>query len=146
MNDNKDSAKKNFKNIITVVLVLIIAAVVLLVKNTSNVKITNEGLKVSSMYSLDLKYEEIEEISLKDSLPERFNKTNGIDLFGAAEIGNFKARNMDKIKAFVQGKDAPFIYLTVKNKDYNYVIINTKNKQQTEDMFKEISLKIKNGN
>ena len=146
MNDNKDSAKKNFKNIITVVLVLIIAAVVLLVKNTSNVKITNEGLKVSSMYSLDLKYEEIEEISLKDSLPEGFNKTNGIDLFGAAEIGNFKARNMDKIKAFVQGKDAPFIYLTVKNKDYNYVIINTKNKQQTEDMFKEISLKINNGN
>lgn len=143
MNDNKQAAKKNSKNIITVILIVIIASGVLVVKNTSKVKITDEGLRVSSMYSLDLKYEEIEEISLKDSLPEGFNKTNGIDLFGEAEIGNFKARNMNRIKAFVQGKNAPFIYITVKNKDYNYVILNTKDKQQTEEMFNDISLKIK---
>jgi len=139
----KENSKIISKNIITLFLIAVIAVGVIIIKNKSVVDITADGIKVSSMYSLDLKYEEIDEIVLKETLPENFYKTNGIDFFGGVHIGNYKAKDMEKIKAFIQKEQAPYIYIIVKGKSYNYVLFNAKDKQKTEELYKEISTKIK---
>jgi hypothetical protein len=141
--EKKEKTKIISKNLITLILLAIIFIGVIIIKNKSIVDVTSEGLKVSSMYSLNLGYEEIEQIALKEELPERFDKTNGIDFFGGVHIGNYKAKDMEKIKAFIQKEQAPYIYISVKNGNYNYVIFNANDKQKTEEIYKEISSKIK---
>jgi len=140
---NRDFFDNYLKYLLSVVLIIVVFGVVLYNIKAAVPKVEAEGIKVSGMYNLDLKYEDIQDIKLEDTLPEGLRKVNGIDLFGTAYIGNFSSQNIDKIKVFVVSDKDPFIYITTKNVDYQYVIINRKEKNKTEELYNNIRLQIK---
>lgn len=105
--------------------------------------VDNDTLKISGLYKVELKMDQIQEITLKDELPSGFRKTNGIDMFGKAYIGNFKAEGYDKIRACVLSGSAPYIYMTTKNNEFKYIILNMKDKTQTVELYEKISAKVK---
>jgi hypothetical protein len=129
------------KNILTLILLAVIFAGVWIAVNTSKINAGADMLRISGIYGVNLSYDNIEEITLKESLPSRFYRVNGVDWVGGVHLGNFKADNMPKIKAFVKSGKSPFIY--IKTKDDLYLIINTRDKAETENLFKEISSKVK---
>jgi hypothetical protein len=129
------------KNIISVIIVVIVFGVVIFALNSTKINTSDGSLKVSGMYGISVDYKDISKIELKENLPANFHKTNGIDLFGIAYIGNFRANGMESIKAYVRSNKGPFIYLTTE--DNKYVIISTKDKKETEEIFNELDSRIK---
>jgi hypothetical protein len=140
MKVRRQSGEGNGRSIFTLVLVVIIFAGVFFAVNISKAKVEADSLKITGLYGITLKYEDINEVSLKENLPKDMRRTNGIDFFGAF-IGKFKAEGMDNLKLFVKSKKEPFIYLTTKNN--GHVIINTKEKSETEVLYNNINSKVK---
>jgi hypothetical protein len=91
------------------------------------------------MYGADIKYEDIEKLELKDSLPNNLRRVNGLDLIGKAYIGNFRTDNMNKLKLFVKSTKGPFIYMSANNE---YLIFSEKNKHDTEELFNKLSSEV----
>lgn len=142
MKINREFFDNYLKYLLSAVLIIVVSGVVLYSIKTAVPKVEADGIKVSGMYNLNLKYEDIHDIKLEDTLPEGLRKVNGIDLFGTAYIGNFSSPNMNKLKVFVVSDKGPFIYMTTKNVDYQYVIINRKEKNKTEELYNNIKLQI----
>ncbi|WP_055667036.1 PH domain-containing protein [Desnuesiella massiliensis] len=130
------------KRLISLVIILLVIVLVGSTVFFSKLKVTDEGIKNSGMYGVDLKYSDIEEVKLQEELPKNLIRSNGINL-GSIYIGKFKSMDSEKLKLFVYSSKGPFIYIKPKSKDYNYIIINFKQKQETENVFKQISDKIK---
>lgn len=143
MKINREFFDNYLKYILSALLIIVIAVVVLYSIKTAVPKVEADGIKVSGMYSLNLKYEDIQDIKLEDTLPEGLRKVNGIDIFGTAYIGNFSSPNINKLKVFVVSDKGPFIYIKAKNVDYHYVIINRKEKSKTEELYNDIKSQIK---
>jgi hypothetical protein len=129
------------KNIITLILVAVVFGGVWLMINSSKVSVEANTFKASGIYGINVSLDNIEEVTLQETLPRNFYRVNGIDWFGGVHIGNFKAENMPKIKAFVKSEKSLFIY--IKTKDDLYMVFNEKDKKQTESLYEEISSKIK---
>ncbi|GLC30737.1 hypothetical protein [Clostridium omnivorum] len=131
------------KLVFSIFIVAMVFGVILYAINCAKPTVKNDTLKISGLYKVELKIDEIQDITLKDELPNGFHKSNGIDLFGRAYLGNYTAENYDKIKACVLSGKAPYIYITTKNDEVKYIILNLKDKAQTEEMYNAISSKIK---
>lgn len=129
------------KNIITLILVAVVFGGVWLMVNFSKVSVGANTLKASGIYGINVSLDDIQEITLQETLPKNFYRVNGIDWLGGVHIGNFKAENMPRIKAFVKSEKSLFIY--IKTKDDLYMIFNEKDKTQTENLYKEIRSKVK---
>lgn len=110
---------------------------------SAKVTVDNDTLKISGFYKAQIKLDEIQEITLKNELPSGFYKTNGIDMFGGIYIGNFKAEGYDKIKACILSGKSPYIYITTRNDEIKYIIINMKDKTQTEELYNSINTKLR---
>lgn len=131
------------KLIFSVFIVAMVFGVIFYAMKSAKPIVENNTLKISGFYKVELKIDQIQEITLKDELPSGFHKTNGIDMFGKAYLGNYKADNYDKIKACVLSGSAPYIYITTKNDEIKYIIVNMKDKAQTEQLYEKLSSKVK---
>jgi hypothetical protein len=140
MSIKKHTNMGNRKNILTLILLVIIFSGVFFMVNTSKVKVEADNLIFSGLYGVTLKYEDIQEVEIKEALPKKLNRTNGIDFFGTY-LGNFKAENMNKLKLFVKSKNDPMVYIRTKKDEY--IIFNTQDKKETEDLFNDINSKAK---
>jgi hypothetical protein len=129
--------------IFTVFILVIVFGMISYAIKSAKPIVDNETLKISGLYKVELKMDQIQEITLKEKLPSGFGKTNGIDMFGKAYIGNFKAEGYDKIRACVLSGSAPYIYITTKNNEFKYIILNMKDKTQTMELYGKISAKVK---
>lgn len=124
------------KSIITVILIVLIITGVYFILNGSKITLEGKGVKVSGVYGYEIVYEDISELSLKESLPDGFIRVNGIDFFNSY-LGNFKAENMDKIKVLLASKNEPYIFIKTKNNEY--FIMNAKSKSETEEIYNSIN-------
>lgn len=131
------------KLIFSIFIVAVVFGAIFYAIKSAKPTVENDTLKISGFYKAQIKLDEIQEITLKNELPSGFYKTNGVDMFGGIYIGNFKADNYDKIKACILSGKAPYIYITTKNDEVKYVIINMKDKAQTEELYNSISSKLK---
>ncbi|MDP4090178.1 MAG: PH domain-containing protein [Bacillota bacterium] len=130
----------SLKTIVGIILIIVIFGGVFLAVKISKVNLGTDSLKISGLYGISVKYDDIQQVSLKDSLPQKLDRTNGIDFFGEL-LGKFQAEGMDKLKLFVKSKEGPFIYITTKEGEY--VILNLKDKNETGNLYNELSSKAK---
>jgi len=90
------------------------------------------------MYGMNINMSEIKEASLKDVLPENFEKKNGIDFFNMKYIGKFSSDDLGKIKMYVYSNKGPYLYITLNSGEYNNIIVAYKDKKQTEALYQNI--------
>lgn len=100
----------------------------------ADISINSQNIDISGIYGDKVPLEDIKNITLENSIPKILKKTNGIDI-GNRLKGNFKLKELDKGKLFIQSKTGKFIYIFTKN---SYIIINYSDTEKTESLYKDL--------
>lgn len=100
----------------------------------------NDTIQFSGMYGFKISINEIEKVELSDKLPAIKIRTNGFS-FGGINKGFFIADEFGKSRLLINSEKAPFLILTKNNGEK--IIINFKDKIETEKTYKKIIMMIK---
>ncbi|CDZ24047.1 hypothetical protein CCDG5_0928 [[Clostridium] cellulosi] len=95
--------------------------------------ITDDSLVISTQYGRTINFSDIEDVKLKDSLPNKLRKRNGIDIKNILK-GRFRADG-ENIDVFVDTSKSPFIYIYTKD---GLTIINGQSSSETKTLFEKI--------
>jgi hypothetical protein len=115
---------------------------ILLFKSTTKetqITLSDNSLVIDGMYGDTFNYSDITSVELKDTIPVIKLKTNGAWL-GESKKGYFDLEGMGKCLLFSLSDSGPFVYI---NADGQYIIINYEDKSKTEQLYKDLSEKVK---
>lgn len=134
--------KKQMKLAAVLAKASIFAAVVGLIAYTVFIPptvIIADTIKIGGMYNTAIPIESVTDVTLVNDIPKITNRTNGIDAFGFALIGNFKLEEWGKGMLFIQNTDGPYIVITY---DDTFAIISYRDSGKTESLFNELKAQL----
>ncbi len=137
---SKYSLKRKKKNyIISISLTIIVLAFVgglfFMGMRPTEVKISEQSISFSGMYSYELKLQDIESAEVIESLPNDMNRTNGFGTSTRA-LGHFSSDELGKGRMYVFIENAPYIFLNTKE---GFLIVNSKDDKETLQWYNLIS-------
>ena len=97
--------------------------------------ISYNTVKVSGMYGFEVKVSDIDKVELSEIIPEIKIRTNGFSS-GVVKKGFFDLDKFGKTRLLISSDKPPYLIIT--KKDSEKIIINFKNKTETENLFAEI--------
>lgn len=97
--------------------------------------IINDTIRFTGMYGFEMNTSEIESIELTDMIPTIKMRTNGFS-FGLINKGFFNLDKFGKTRLLIHSDKSPFLIISKNNTDK--IIINFRNKIETEQIFGEI--------
>lgn len=131
------SAKIKMRRIIAIaafaVFLAILATALIIFAKPPVYTITDDSLVISTQYGRTINFSDIEDVKLKDSLPNKLRKRNGIDIKNILK-GRFRADG-ENIDVFVDTSKSPFIYIYTKD---GLTIINGQSSSETKTLFEKI--------
>jgi hypothetical protein len=95
---------------------------------------TPQQIHISGIYGLTENMENIQEISLLNTIPAIERKNNGFG-FGSVRKGKFRLQNWGEGKLYLISDTPPFIYIKTQN---SYLLVNYKNPGQTNDPYRSL--------
>ncbi|MFI3296027.1 MAG: DUF3784 domain-containing protein [bacterium] len=101
------------------------------------VNITDEKIEFTGSYGITINFSEIEKVELWEKMPKILRRTNGLSL-GDIKKGHFKVDSIGKCRLFLDSAEEPFLYIKHMNDDQ--IIYNSKNPQQTEDLYLRLNV------
>lgn len=121
-----------------IVLLLLIMPIALLFSGRQEPAIyTNQdGLKIEGFYGLTIPFTDLVEVDTMSSLPGIAIRTNGYAL-GNTRIGNFKLKNGEQVKLYIEKGSPPYIYIKSKNEKQLY--INYKDRNRTIGLYNDLT-------
>lgn len=120
---------------IYVVVALVLVGIIFLVTRTeSTIVVREDYIKISGFYGREIQGEEINSVSLEETIPKIVRRTNGIGL-GSIQKGNFRLENIEKAKLYLHSKEGPYILIDT-NKEV--LIINYRDSEKTKGVYEEI--------
>ena len=99
----------------------------------------NDTIRFSGMYGFEISIGEIEKVELSDKLPTIKIRTNGFS-FGSIKKGFFNLEKFGKSRLLIHSDLAPYLILSKNSGDK--IIINFKDKIETEKTYEKITILI----
>ena len=135
----KGSAFRNPKSrkvsiTITVISVAFVGVILFFSNRPTTFDVTKESFTINGSYGDTFAYSEIEQLELVETLPEIGVRTNGSAL-GSVLKGNFKFKNGEQVKLFVDKSVPPFIKMEVDGKLYYF---NETDSAKTKALYEQI--------
>lgn len=131
----KKNKNAKLSALITIVVIIFLIFLTLNVIN-EDVKIESQTIKASGLFGFTLKTHNIENIRLIDNL-DIVMKLNGAGI-GNTHKGLYKVKEYGNVKLYINNDKIKYNIL-ITTKDNNYYIINLKTKEDTENLYKELS-------
>ena len=135
-------SKKVFRVLLAVGFIILIGVSVfrMITKGTQSpeFQISGDQITISGMYGTT---STIMGIALLDTIPRIERKTNGFN-FGPVLKGSFELEKFGPGRLYIESQDGPFIF--IKTDAETPIIINLRSKQETKDLFKELTLNFEN--
>lgn len=131
------TSEKNSKAIVIAVIVIMILStafaggLMLYGSRETKVEIGETTIGISAPYSIRYSFSDIQEVELRDTMPEVINKLDGFDM-GKLRKGNFKLKDLGGARLYVNSEKGPYIFIKKQDK---YIIISLKDGDKTEDLF-----------
>lgn len=101
----------------------------------------NDTIRFSGMHGFEISISEIENVELSDKLPAIKLRTNGFS-FGLVKKGFFILDKFGKSRLLIHSDVVPYLIITKNSGDK--IIINFKNKNETEKIYNKIKTMIEN--
>lgn len=135
-----DHNKKSIaENIFIVVIAFITFAIMLITfssgKEPNEIKVTDTSIIIEGNFGTSIKKEDIKEVVLVDTLPEIALRVNGYSDGSAIRKGDFKLKNGDRVKLYIESKNGPYIKISTIN---NEIYINYKDSNKTTESFNNL--------
>jgi len=124
--------------IIVIASILFVAILFKSISKETEIVMSDNYFEVTGIYGDKFNYKDISLVELKDTLPKVISKINGADLLETKK-GYFDVTGLGKCELYILVNKGPFLYLTINHK---YVIINYKNENKTEQLYKNLSEQI----
>lgn len=125
---------KRTSMIVTVVTLIGAGIIIFFSFQPTKFEVDSEQFKISGMYGDSISWEEISDIQLVETLPEIAVRSNGSSV-GSKRKGNFKFKNGDSAKLFVDKSVPSFITFTWNDKQY---YLNKPSVEETERLFEDM--------
>jgi len=132
---NKQGSKSKMTYFVLGFVVLFAAGLLYFGTTPAKIEINGESIHITGMYGIELTGSDIQKITMREKLPSIIMRTNGFS-FGSSNKGNFKLEEYGQCKLFLQSENGPYIILIEKNG--GKIILNRKNKTETEQVFENI--------
>lgn len=131
----------------TSIVLIVVAAIILAVNiplfimtyKTTNVEITSDTINIIGTYKRTIPRNEIEVVTLLDSIPKIKMKTNGIGI-GQIQKGNYKLEGIDKGFLYLESDTGP--YVEIATNGYTF-FINYKDDNKTSELFYKLTNELK---
>ena len=132
--------KPSTKIILGSVFALLAVIAILTFSNTfaSEVVVNAESVQVKGMYGIEIKFNDINKISLEESLPTVLRKTNGFSAGGTLK-GHFLLQDIGRARLYVNVKSPPFIYIYSAD---SLIILNQGARQSTEELYQALASRL----
>jgi len=128
--------KGSYKNILTFVILIAVSALLAFGMLGTSINAKDELLKITGLHSQKILYTEMDSIKLIDELPTITAKTGGFSMAGK-RLGSFTTDEYGKVKLYLFNNSGPFIY--IEKTDGDMIILNSKESEITEELYKDIS-------
>ena len=139
---NKDKAKR--AKLTYIILGLVAVFVIGLLTYgylPTKVNVSDNMIKFSGMYGFETSITDIDKVELSDKIPHIKTRTNGFSS-GAVKKGFFNLDKFGKTRLLISSNKSPYLIMTKNNSDK--IIVNFKDKNVTEKIFREIKSLIDN--
>lgn len=142
MNSNKfdhNKQKTKSKIIYFVWGLIILMTIGLFYYGTIPVKIIFEGdlIHITGMYGIEFPKSDIKNVSMTENIPSIIKRSNGFS-FGSINKGNYTLEKFGKCRLFLQSVNGPYLMITKTNNEI--ILINFKNKIETEQYYHKLNL------
>ena len=125
---------KKVSVMITSITLISVAILLYFAWQPTNFKVTPDYFDVSGVYGDQMAWNEIDELTLIEDLPVIGARTNG-SAVGSKLKGNFKLKNGEQVKLFLEKQVKQYITYTWKGKKY---FINLPSKEKTKGLYEEM--------
>lgn len=98
------------------------------------VEFTADRIIISGMYGSSINKEDINDISLEDTIPKVLRKTNGFD-FGYILRGNFALAEVGRAKIYIHENKPPYIVIKTEK---IYYVVNYKDANKTIELYNKL--------
>lgn len=134
---NPDGTMKTLTKIIlgsVFALFAVIAIFILINTIAPEVVVNAESVQIKGMYGIEVEYNNISEITIKESLPTILRRTNGFSAGGTLK-GHFVLQDIGRARLYVNTRVPPFIYIHAVD---GLIIVNQGDRQSTEELYHAI--------
>ncbi|MBL4937256.1 DUF3784 domain-containing protein [Clostridium sp. YIM B02515] len=100
----------------------------------TQVIVSDNLIDIKGPYSSKYSIKGIENIELKDTIPEILSKSIGYDM-GSSQKGDFNLKGIGGARLYVNNEKGPYIYI---KKEGKYIIINLKDENKTRELYDSI--------
>lgn len=103
----------------------------------STISVEDGRLDVSGAYGINVSLSDLEQVELRDSLPEIGKRTNGLS-FGPVLKGHFQVEGLGKTRLLLRSSETPpFLFLKIKNQPES-IFINMANPNETAQLYQQL--------
>jgi hypothetical protein len=134
----RNQAARSFLNITIIALLILLTYFGI---RPPRVTVSENYIKISGLYGVQLRVDDIEQIELREALPRIKSRTNGMDLFGIAKRGIYSLEELGRTRLISFSTGGPFILMHAGNE---WIVINFKNPDETEALFDELEAVVMN--
>lgn len=124
--------KSKAETVVIIVIALVTFSIMMIIfssgKEPNKIRVTDTSIIIDGNFGATIKKDDINEISIVENLPEVSLRVNGYSDGSSVRKGDFKLKNGDKVKLYIQSKSGPYIKISTITND---VYINYKDKNQT---------------
>ena len=138
--DAKGKMKKGTKIVLGIIIAILMIGsiwITLMLYNSTlpaGYSIDGEILRISGVYGQEVDINEIQNISLKQDIPEVIKKTNGSAINGMLK-GNFELEEIGKATLFVDLSKSPYLFIETTSQK---IIINLDDSHMTKALYDEL--------
>mgnify|MGYP000860380408 CR=1 FL=1 len=118
--------------IINIAIIASLAVLFYLGIRPPHIEVSENYVKISGLYGVELRPADIQKLELRESIPEIEARLNGMDLFGLARRGIFKLKDLGRTRLISFSYAGPFICMYTSNE---WVVINFNDPAETEDLY-----------
>lgn len=128
-----DHNKKSKAEIIVIIVITLITFSIMIItfssgKEPNKIRVTDTNIIIDGSFGTTIEKKDINEISIVENLPEVSLRVNGYSDGSSIKKGDFKLKNGDKVKLYIQSKSEPYIKISTITND---IYINYEDKNQT---------------
>ena len=102
--------------------------------NILNTTVKNHYIKIYGLYGNNIAIADIEELSLKDTIPTINKRVNGIMLTNGKKKGYFKLDDKN-VRLYLYNSEGPYIYIKTAKDEY---YLNLPTVEKTKSLYDEI--------
>lgn len=130
----KTGTNNSYKPILTIIIIIVLGVVVFIGSRENNITITEQSIKISGMYGMDINVKDIQLVELRENAPRVINKINAIDI-PFLKKGTFKLEEFERAKLFIHSTSGPYLIII---SDLDTIIMSFKDPDHTTNIYNEI--------